>query len=236
MWVDVDRLDAFYQTKLGGLVQFDVGQNVNQLLNVAKNNTVVGYGYTYPYMDLFGNATNSVVTLAPMAQGGRGCLLKDQNISCVSEELLMPLLDRSVDKLFICHSFEFVNNIPEFLKECYRVLADDGEILMVVPNRRGLWAHNANTPLGYGMPYTGAQLSEILTNHMFNPISVQYGLFTLPNEMLFRYGLDKAMEFCTKFVSAKFGGVLYMLARKQVLSATFETKSNWGYRVLNPAH
>ena len=38
------------------------------------------------------------------------------------------------------------------LRECWRVLRDDGRLLVVVPNRLGSWALFDHTPFGQGRP------------------------------------------------------------------------------------
>src|SRR3546814_4031807 len=50
----------------------------------------------------------------------------------------------------------------------------------VVPNRRGLWARSDRTPLGWGHPYSAAQLSRVLRDNMFTPTRTQRALYVPP--------------------------------------------------------
>ena len=56
------------------------------------------------------------------------------------------------------------------LKEIWRVLAGGGRLLIVAPNRRGIWARLDRTPFGSGRPYTMSQLSHLLREELFTPV------------------------------------------------------------------
>jgi hypothetical protein len=47
------------------------------------------------------------------------------------------------------------------------VLKDDGRLLVVTPNRRGLWAHVEATPFGQGEPYSRGQIDRLLAHALF---------------------------------------------------------------------
>ena len=52
-------------------------------------------------------------------------------------------------------------------KEIWRVLAGGGRLLVVAPNRRGIWARLDGTPFGSGQPNTMSQLSRLLRDELF---------------------------------------------------------------------
>ena len=66
------------------------------------------------------------------------------------------------------------------LKEIWRVLAGGGRLLVVAPNRRGIWARLDRTPFGSGRPYTMSQLSQLLRDELFTPIGSATALFIPP--------------------------------------------------------
>jgi SAM-dependent methyltransferase len=68
----------------------------------------------------------------------------------------------------------------EWLTECRRVLKDDGRIIVVVPNRLGLWAHLERTPFGHGQPYSGGQIEGLLRRQMFQVERREAALFVPP--------------------------------------------------------
>ena len=67
------------------------------------------------------------------------------------------------------------------LKEVWRVLAGGGRLLIVVPNRRGIWARLDRTPFGSGRPYTMSQLSQLLRDELFTPVATGSALFVPPS-------------------------------------------------------
>ena len=56
------------------------------------------------------------------------------------------------------------------LREMWRVLTPEGRLLLIVPNRRGVWARLDTTPFGHGRPYSRGQLERLLTDALFTPL------------------------------------------------------------------
>ncbi|OYV49605.1 MAG: methyltransferase type 11, partial [Rhodospirillales bacterium 20-60-12] len=52
-------------------------------------------------------------------------------------------------------------------REVWRVLKDDGRLLVVVPNRSSAWAYLESTPFGHGQPYSSGQLGRLLSKTLF---------------------------------------------------------------------
>ena len=50
------------------------------------------------------------------------------------------MLEGSVDFVLVVHGLELTDRRSEMLREIWRVLAPQGRALLVVPNRRGMWA------------------------------------------------------------------------------------------------
>lgn len=81
----------------------------------------------------------------------------------------LPLPDSSIDRVLMVHSLEFAESPRETLKELWRVLAPGGRLVIVVPNRRGVWARMEHTPFGSGRPYSRGQLTSLLRETNFTP-------------------------------------------------------------------
>src|SRR3546814_11052484 len=96
------------------------------------------------------------------------------------EETDLPLPDYSIDRVLLAHGLENADSLRALLREIWRVLTGDGRVLVVVPNRRGLWARSDRTPLGWGHPYSAAQLSRVLRDNMFTPTRTQRALYVPP--------------------------------------------------------
>ena len=59
-------------------------------------------------------------------------------------------------------ALETAERVRPLLREMWRVLAPEGRLILVVPNRRGVWARLDKTPFGQGRPYSRRQLEALL--------------------------------------------------------------------------
>ena len=89
--------------------------------------------------------------------------------NCLVDPLNLPLPDVHLDRLLLVHALEFEHDPGQCLDECWRVLDGAGRLLVIVPNRSGLWAKAERTPFGHGRPYSGRQLRRLLQRHGFIP-------------------------------------------------------------------
>src|SRR6267142_725600 len=94
-----------------------------------------------------------------------------------------------------------------FREEAWRVLTGAGRILIVVPNRRGIWARLDRTPFGLGHPYTPGQLSRLLREEMFTPVQSATALFIPPVRTRMMLGSAAAWEKLGERWFTRFAGV-----------------------------
>ena len=101
------------------------------------------------------------------------------------------------------------------------MLAGQGRLILVVPNRSGLWARSDHTPFGCGVPYSQKQIRELLKAHMFVPESIDRALFFPPTSSS-RFVLTTAplIEKIGQSFFNAFGGVYVIEASKQIYAGT----------------
>src|ERR1700730_3343236 len=103
----------------------------------------------------------------PPPQGVLPWPLDAANAVALAAEGELPLQDSSLDRVLLVHSLEYSEQVRALLKEVWRVLAGGGRLMVVVPNRRGIWARMDSTPFGHGRPYSRSQIMQLLRETWF---------------------------------------------------------------------
>jgi SAM-dependent methyltransferase len=129
--------------------------------------SVLGIGYAAPYLRLWREEAGRCIALIPAQMGAARWPSGAPNLSCTAEEDALPFPDLCFDRILLVHGLEGAENARRMLREAWRVLKDDGRLLIVTPNRTGWWAYWENTPFGHGHPYTAGQLGRLLAGALF---------------------------------------------------------------------
>jgi len=141
---------------------------------------MLGLGFATPYLRQFMSEAERVLAFMPASQGVMHWPQEGPGLVSLVEETDLPLPDYSVDRVLLVHGLENADSLRGQLREIWRVLTGDGRILVVVPNRRGIWSRSDRTPLGWGHPYSAAQLSRALRDNMFTPTRTERALYVPP--------------------------------------------------------
>lgn len=158
---DVIELRKFYYTRaLGRVVQRVLRDRLAELWppEQCAGMTVAGYGFAAPLLRPWLGRARRVSTLMPGPQGVMAWPVGMANCSVLVEEDAWPLDTGSVDRLVLLHALETADNPHTVLSEAWRVLGPGGRMLVMAPNRAGLWARSDKTPFGFGRSYTAGQL------------------------------------------------------------------------------
>jgi SAM-dependent methyltransferase len=180
MWNDVIDLRDFYQSDLGQVARRMIRRQISRIWPDLRGLRVLGLGYATPYLRLMQEEAERVIAVMPAGQGVIAWPPGEKSLVCLADEAELPLPDRSVDRVLLIHALESTEHVRAALREIWRVLADGGRLLVVTPNRRGIWARLERTPFGQGRPYTPAQLSRLLRDTMFMPEEAATALFMPP--------------------------------------------------------
>lgn len=180
MSTDVVDLRSFYASPLGHVARRFIGRSIINFWNDVSGTRLVGIGYAVPYLTLLRDQAERTLAFMPATQGVVNWAATGGSASALVDPLLLPLDDASVDRVLLVHALESSENAEELLAECWRVLAPGGRILLVVPNRRGLWARMDGTPFGYGTPFSRRQIENLMRATLFSPEKWAEALFTPP--------------------------------------------------------
>lgn len=228
MYLDVVDLRDFYGGQLGLLARRMIRTRIRGLWPDLRGRSLLGLGYAPPYLAPFLGEAERVLALMPAQQGVLHWPVEGPGLAALVHDDALPLEDASVDRILMVHALELSEHRRDMLVEAWRVLAGNGRLLAVVPNRRGLWARFDHTPFGHGQPFTASQLSRLLREHDFAPVRTARALFPPP----YASGLVMRSAPAAEQIGARwfttFSGVVMIEAQKQIYAKPKPT----GHRVL----
>ena len=218
MYQDVSELSDFYARPLGQIARRVLGRRIRAQWPNVRGLTLMGLGFATPYLATFRSEVLRVGALMPASQGALIWPSNGNTLSALVEEDRLPLADNSVDRLLAVHYLETAERVRPMLREIWRVLAPDGRLLMIVPNRRSMWSQSDATPFGHGRPYSRSQLDKILADALFTPIDWTYALHMPPFERKFILRSASSFERLGARVTPTFGGVILVEAKKEIMA------------------
>ena len=221
--MDVYELKEFYADPLGIVARHLIAHRIRARVKNLAGLRVMGLGYVTPYLKGWRDEALAVYGCMPARQGVARWPREGPNVSTLVDDAELPFPDGSIDIALIVHGLEFTENVTQTLREVWRVLSPSGRLIIVVPNRRGLWARRDSTPFGHGRPFSRGQLSKILRECMYEPGGWAYALYVPPINRGFLRRSAAAWERIGIWLWQGFAGVLIVEARKQVY-ATVSSK------------
>lgn len=216
MRADITHLKEFYHGPLGRVSRRLLCRRLRLIWPDVHGLAVAGLGFAPPYLAPFRAEAARVIAAMPADQGVCAWPQGGPNLAFLGQESALPLPDRSIDRLLLVHAVEGSDNVRGLMRECWRVLADDGRLLVVVPSRTGIWARLERTPFGFGRPYSPGQLQSLLADSLFTPGRIERALFLPPNEWRLALASGPALEKLGRRWFATLGGVLLAEAQKQI--------------------
>ncbi len=216
MFADVLDLRDFYASRLGQVARRMIRRRIRLIWPDVGGARLLGLGYATPYLRMFHGEAERVAALMPASQGVLPWPLEGPNCVALGEEGELPFQDYSIDRVLLIHGLEFSEQARSLLEEIWRVLAGGGRLLVIVPNRRGIWARIEGTPFGQGRPYTPPQLSRLLRDAMFTPQHSSAALYVPPTRSRMMLRSAAAFEQIGERWFTTFAGVAMVEATKQI--------------------
>lgn len=220
MPMDVIDLRDFYGRPLGRVARLMIGRRIRSLWPDVKGRSVLGLGFATPYLGQFLGEAERVLGLMPAQQGVLRWPPEGRSLTGLVDEKELPLDDESIDLVLVVHGLEASEAMRAMLRQIWRVLAPGGRILIVVPNRRGLWARRELTPFGQGQPFSRSQITQALRESMFSPSDWENALFVPPFDWRPLLRSARAWERVGQLLWPRFSGVILVEATKQIYAAT----------------
>lgn len=213
---DVSELHRFYESPLGAVARGLIRRRLRAFWPDLAGRRVLALGYGTPFLAPFLDEAERVAAAMPDRQGVIRWPADGPNRVVLGEECALPFPDNAFDRILLAHAVEASEQIRPMLREVWRVAADGGRALAVVPNRRGVWARLERTPFGHGHPYSEPQLSRLLSDNMFVPVRTDFALYAPPTRLRAVRRLAAAWERFGARWTHPFGGVVLCEAEKRV--------------------
>jgi SAM-dependent methyltransferase len=219
MSVDVTDLRAFYASPLGSVACRLVGRAINRFWGPLVGLRVLGLGYAVPYVTAVRPECERALAFMPASQGVVNWPSTGASATALVDPLMMPLPDASIDRILVVHALETIESPSELLHEVWRILTPGGRIIVVAPNRRGVWARMDTTPFGQGQPFSRTQLKALMRQTQFSPEGWAETLYVPPLRNRFFLQTAAAWERVGIDFNLPFAGLHVVEATKQLYRA-----------------
>lgn len=221
-------LKEFYSRRAGRLVRRLLSGHISEFWPDVKDQRVVGYGYPMPYLRPMQEQAERVCAVLPARNGGYFWPEGQKGLVCMSEEAELPFETESIDRLLVVHGLEYAESPEQLFHEFWRVLKSNGRLLLIVPNRLGMWARVDRTPFGHGTPYTLGQIHNYLQKSLFVMENKTRGLYMPPFRSFLVLRSVYTFEGFGKFIFPGLAGVHLIEASKQIYGGVPKTERGKG--------
>ena len=210
---------AFYKTARGAVTARLLRERLIGLWPSVGGLSVLGIGFPMPYLRPWRDGAYRCIAVTPGYNGDWRWPRNRPCLTCTAPEDALPFPDLSFDRVLIVHGLEVAENARRMLREAWRVLRDDGRLLLVVPNRTGLWAHLETTPFGHGQPYSARQIERLLEANLFRGERRDTALYIPPVQWRLVLRLAPLAERIGRKLLPSFAGLTLTEAVKDVYAA-----------------
>ncbi|MBA5724011.1 class I SAM-dependent methyltransferase [Candidatus Liberibacter sp.] len=214
MRVDIIELQQFYDSCLGNYAKDAISEVLTTVWDDVTGDRLLGLGYAIPFLECFSGKVERNLAFMPAGQGAISWTYQDLSATALVSEEELPLSDASINRVLVVHSLEFAEDPCLMLNEIWRVLSANGRVIIVIPNRCGMWARMEYTPFGCGQPYSCHQMISLLKEANFTVSGISRALFFPPTNKVFILRLWSLFEKIGRTFWPGFSGVYLIEARK----------------------
>jgi SAM-dependent methyltransferase len=219
MAADAQATAAFYTSARGAVTARLLRERLGALWPRLDGESILGIGHTAPYLRLWRDHARRCIALTPAQMGTARWPAAAPGLSCSAEEDALPFAENSFDRILLVHGLESAESARRMLREVWRVLKDDGRLLIVAPNRTGMWAYWESTPFGHGHPYSVRQLHALLAAGLFRAERQDAALWLPPTRMRLVLRAAPLIERAGRRMAPALAGVTIVEAVKDVYAA-----------------
>jgi SAM-dependent methyltransferase len=223
--IDIVDLRSFYASPLGEVARGLLLNAIRTRWENLQGFVLMGLGYATPYLGPFRDEAIRSFAMMPAAQGVVNWPSTGLSSSTLVDADQLPLRDGSVDRIILAHALEMAQDPAGLMAEMWRILSPGGRIIVIAPNRAGLWARMDVTPFGHGRPYSRGQLTSLMREALFTPIHWGEALYVPPVKRRVFLRTARMWDRVGRTLGLPFAGVHVIEATKQVFRPAVVKKS-----------
>ena len=216
MALDIVDLRSFYASALGRVTRRLIGRILRERWGACVGQAILGVGYATPYLNVFRGEAIRTLAFMPAEQGVVNWPEEGVTSSALVDTTMLPLPDSCMDRVLVIHALELSETPRDLFAEIWRILTPGGRVVIVTPNRRGVWAQLESTPFGQGQPYSRGQLQALLRECLFSPVHEAHALYGPPFARPFFLRFAGAIERLGARLALPGAGVHVIEATKQL--------------------
>jgi len=234
MKLKLDKIVKFYNGDLGQYIHPKIEMVLSRHLpsmGEGTNIACVGSAGLFPYQSLFDNSCRLALQMTDDRSASMDDVLQKSDNFIAIDPGYWPYRAEEVDCVILMHDIEFMNDPEVYLREAWRVLKGEGQLIIVFPNRQGAWARSDNNPFGQGYPFTISQMRKILSKVHFMVDKIEGSLYHPPYKPKTKMAhmVFSCLEYIGRVIPFK-PGVVTVSASKHIYAPTN------GLKVMDAAH
>lgn len=214
---EAEGIADFYGTLAGQIARRAILARLKALWPGLSGYRLLGFGFAIPYLGAFG--AERAIAASPAAMGVTRWP-PEREASLLCDEDALPFADSLFDRVLLVHGLERAEALRPLLRQLWRVLAPEGRILLVAPNRASLWAQIDTTPFGQGRPFSRSELDRILREALFEPEHWERALYAPPLATRWLASNGTGWERTGSLLFPALGGVHVVEAKKSIYGMT----------------
>lgn len=219
------QLRDFYKTLGGRIVRRLIRERIERIWPDTRFMRVLGGGYAAPYLPYFRAQAERALCVMFKGEGVHHWPDDAPNLTCLADETDLPFETNSIERIILIHSLEFTGFHKPAFEELWRILKSNGRILVIVPNRLGLWARADWTPFGRGTPYSAGQVKDFLKDNLFIPETTEHALFIPPFKSQTLLRSARLWERVGAALCPAMSGLIFVEASKQIYAGAARAKA-----------
>ena len=218
MKINIENFKIFYSSFLGKSITQIILKKIHNLWPNFNNSRNAAIGFGFPFLSVFKSNIQRLFFLVPNKFGLFNFFINEKNLTASVQEDILPLEDLSIDRLLVVNCFEYLSDHKKFLREAWRILDKDGEIIIITPNTYGLWRFFYKKKLNSPTTFSSYELDLLLSNNFFTPVKIEYCLFLPPLKNKFLINKIRSFEVLNNRLTKYFAGLIIIKGKKNYLS------------------